>query len=184
MRGYARGLIEKFDKDGDKMLRGDELSSLRGPVARADLNSDGTITSDEIVLKLSGKATGASSASAAPDRETSRSEGRETNSPDADSKRSTANSAPPKTSSSSSSAFAPSARKLTNGERKFYRFKTGKERAPSGLPSFFSRDANLDGQISMHEYASSWTDRTAAAFRALDLNNDGLITSKEAVQDK
>lgn len=68
------------------------------------------------------------------------------------------------------------------GARKGYRFLTAAERLPQGLPEWFAgKDANGDGQVSMAEYARSWTDAVAAEFARYDLNNDGLITPQECL---
>src|SRR5687767_3333663 len=134
MRNYAKSLIAQNDKDGDRMLKGDELSGLRGKTAKADGNNDGVITLDEMIAALSSKEP------AAPVRE-SKNDG---DTPPSD---------PPQ--SASAVQDGTGTRKLTNGERKSFRFKPAKERLPGGLPSFFSRDANGDGQIAMHEYSRS-----------------------------
>jgi Ca2+-binding EF-hand superfamily protein len=68
-------------------------------------------------------------------------------------------------------------RKIVNNKRKSYRFKTTNERIASWR--FASKDANGDGQVSMSEYSSSWSDRTAAEFQRYDHDNDGMITSDE-----
>jgi len=63
-----------------------------------------------------------------------------------------------------------------------YRFLTPAERLPEGLPEWFAgKDANGDGQVSMAEYARSWTDAVAAEFARYDLNDDGLITPQECL---
>jgi Ca2+-binding EF-hand superfamily protein len=49
------------------------------------------------------------------------------------------------------------------------------------VPSWFtSRDKNKDGQIAMSEYRSSWSASAVRDFQRLDVNNDGVITAKEA----
>ena len=68
------------------------------------------------------------------------------------------------------------------GDRKSYRALTPTERLPKGLPSWFARDdANADGQVSMAEYASAWSDAKVAEFLKYDQNGDGLITAKECL---
>jgi hypothetical protein len=80
----------------------------------------------------------------------------------------------------SSASSGPGQSKETAGEKpKPYRFRSPKERLPEGLPGFFSRDANGDGQISMSEYSRRWSDRMVAEFRRHDRDNDGMITPKE-----
>ncbi len=52
---------------------------------------------------------------------------------------------------------------------------------PEGLPGFFSdRDANNDGQVTMAEYSSEWSDELISEYFAWDLNSDGTITALEA----
>ena len=68
-------------------------------------------------------------------------------------------------------------------KRRSYRFTPATERLTGNLPSWFkSRDRNKDGQVSMSEYSRSWTDRLARQYRELDLNDDGVITAKEAAE--
>lgn len=63
-----------------------------------------------------------------------------------------------------------------------YRFRSARERLPSGLPGWFGdRDANRDGQVSMAEYSRTWNDSTVRDFTRYDRNNDGVITAQEAL---
>ncbi len=49
-----------------------------------------------------------------------------------------------------------------------------------GTPRFFAdRDLNRDGQISMSEYTSDWSDAIVAEFYNWDSNRDGVITAQE-----
>jgi hypothetical protein len=62
------------------------------------------------------------------------------------------------------------------------RFLSPKERLPRGLPDWFSaRDANGDGQVSMAEYSSTWSEVSAQEFRTYDLNGDGIVTPAEVL---
>jgi len=64
-----------------------------------------------------------------------------------------------------------------------YRLLTAIERLPDELPEWFTeKDANGDGQVTMAEYESDWTDAKAAEFARLDPNNDGVITPKECLE--
>ncbi|MFI4873910.1 MAG: hypothetical protein ACIALR_01135, partial [Blastopirellula sp. JB062] len=64
-----------------------------------------------------------------------------------------------------------------------YRFLSPIERLPKGLPDWFnSNDANEDGQIQMSEYSTAWSDSKASEFARYDLNGDGYITPKEALE--
>jgi hypothetical protein len=66
--------------------------------------------------------------------------------------------------------------------KRTYRFTRGVDRLPTtGLPSWFkSRDSNNDGQVEMSEYSKAWSDRTVEEFHRYDVNNDGIVTAKEA----
>lgn len=69
-----------------------------------------------------------------------------------------------------------------SAERKSYRALTPTERLPKGLPSWFTRnDANEDGQVSMAEFSTAWSDAKVSEFLKYDLNGDGLITAKECL---
>lgn len=166
LRDYAVSLVDKYDKNGDKMLQASERTEMRGKPAQADLNHDDVITVDELVTHLSPKPAGstatrsrptttASSASRGGDSEpTQRVYGRSSTTKKSD---------------------------KSDDKRKSYRFTSPAERLPAGLPSWFkSRDANGDGQVAMHEYSRRWSDRTAAEFVRYDKNNDGVITPAEA----
>ncbi len=64
-----------------------------------------------------------------------------------------------------------------------YRFLTATERLPKGLPDWFTRnDLDADGQIMMHEFTTSWSSSKVSEFNQYDLNNDGVITPKEALE--
>lgn len=61
-------------------------------------------------------------------------------------------------------------------------FKLNEDSNVSGLPSFFARsDKNLDGQVMMNEFSSSWTSETLKEFLKWDLNNDGVIVADECL---
>jgi len=80
-------------------------------------------------------------------------------------------------SGSSSSAARDSS------QRKSFRFLSAKERLPSGLPDWFARkDADGDGQVTMAEYSSLWSDATAKDFAKYDLNGDGVVTPAECLK--
>lgn len=186
-REWAKRLIERYDKDGNKMLDKDERATLRGKPAGADLNGDDVITLNELVTHLSSDAstpprptkpepakpepaaTTATASSEQPQEKPSERPSRRERSRNTEASR-------PKQESSQ-----PAERRLTSTqERKSYRFKSAVERLPGGLPGWFSsRDTNQDGQVAMSEYSHSWTDRTAEEFCRLDLNNDGFITPSE-----
>jgi hypothetical protein len=51
---------------------------------------------------------------------------------------------------------------------------------PDGLPSWWDRDANQDGQVTLAEYIGNERGRTFDAFSDLDMNRDGVVTAQEA----
>jgi EF hand domain-containing protein len=173
--GYARDLVKKYDKNGNMMLEEEERGDLTGPAARADLNDDKVITVEEIAGSLSNRG---SSERGGRDRRSNRerSEG--------DSDRTAGKTEATAKKRVYTSVTAGSSDKDKEADkRKSYRFTPATERLTGNLPSWFkSRDRNKDGQVSMSEYSRSWTDRLARQYRELDLNDDGVITSKEAAE--
>lgn len=190
-REWAKRLIERYDKDGNKMLDKNERATLRGKPAGADLNGDDVIKLNELVTHLSSDANTparptkpepakpepaaktVTATSEAPQAKPPERPGRRDRSPTT----ATASS----TQQSSHESSHPAERHFTSASgRKSYRFKSPAERLPGGLPSWFTtRDTNQDGQVAMSEYSHSWNDRTAEEFCRLDLNNDGFITPAE-----
>ncbi len=70
----------------------------------------------------------------------------------------------------------------TAHRRSSYRFLLPHERLPEGLPDWFiDRDSNLDGQVTMAEFAGDWTDAKVEEFLKYDVNNDGVITVEEVL---
>lgn len=52
-----------------------------------------------------------------------------------------------------------------------------------GLPGwFYELDVDRDGQVAMHEFTTTWTTDKRQEFTALDVNNDGLLTSSEVLR--
>ena len=85
-------------------------------------------------------------------------------------------------SDSATRSGAAASSKASVDSRKSYRVKTVTERLPKGLPDWFARgDANADGQVAMSEFATSWSDSVLREFNQFDLNQDGMITPREAL---
>jgi hypothetical protein len=169
VRQYAESLVRQYDKNKNGTLEREEWSELRGRARESDANGDGVITVEELVAALGGssRSRGGPSAPAS--------------SPSASSSPSptpaSAGPGPGGQASTSSSAVAD--------QRRPYRALLPHERLPEGLPEWFVRkDANQDGQVTMAEYATEWTDARAAEFAAHDLNHDGIITPAEALTSK
>jgi hypothetical protein len=200
--------VKQHDKNGNMMLEGDEVRQLRGRAALADANNDNVVTVDELVGRLSGPSSSSSnpastttstSTTSAPsedekdsqsrdgDRDRDRggflSFGRDRDRDSDDDK-------------SGGDAKSGTIKRVYTGivgvgkvgadeksTRRTYRFTPAGDRLPTGLPEWFkSRDKNSDGQVQMSEYTRSWSSRMVAEFRRYDLNDDGVITSKEAAK--
>ena len=153
-RRYAEGMIRQYDKNRDGKLDKEEASQMRSEHQSADVNSDGIITQDELQTKLQSYAGGGSSSGGSSSSEGGRRWGRGSESGD------------------NKTAAAPA--------RSSYRFTTPAERLPKGLPDWFLRgDGDGDGQVSMAEYTTTWTEQLAAEFLKYDANGDGIITPAE-----
>jgi hypothetical protein len=175
---WAKKLVEEKDKNGNHWLDGEELKGLGGSTAKSDLNNDGVITVDELVQHSSASAAAATTTAPSTTTSSSGSTG------SGDSSRRDGDRRKGDTDGSqrvfTGSAGGPNAKE--GDKRRTYRFSTAADRLPSSLPSFFSRDKNGDGQVSMSEYSRSWSKSTVAEFRRHDLNDDGMITAKEATK--
>jgi Ca2+-binding EF-hand superfamily protein len=192
MTDYAKGLVKKYDKNGDGMLQADEQKELRVPAAGADLNHDGVITVEELITHLTSPSAsyGPSPGSSVVSSSSSSDDGNhwghhrhDSDSKGSDSAKSEAEKA------LAGRVFTGTAGGLASttkegDKRHSYRFTSPSDRKP-GLPAELkSRDANGDGQVSMTEFSHYWSSSVVADFRRWDLNNDGIITTKEAAQRK
>jgi hypothetical protein len=78
---------------------------------------------------------------------------------------------------------APSTAEAKPAVPKLTPFRTPIERRPKGLPQWFiDMDKNGDGQITMAQYATTWTPAVLAEFNKYDLNHDGIITAAEVLK--
>ena len=169
---WARDFVTEHDKNGNKWLDGDEKKDLHGRAAESDANNDGVITVEELVAKLTSNAPAAVPATTA-------SGGGDSDRRHRDDKKGYSDSAK-RVYTGSAGGLASKSKE--GDKRHSYRFSTAADRLPTGLPSFFSRDTNGDGQISMSEYSRTWSKSTVGEFRKYDVNDDGIITAKEAVK--
>ncbi len=173
--GYARQLVKMHDKNGDMMLQEEERAKLTGPAARADLDDDKVITVEEITEQLNRESAQRGGRDRRPGREREvGASDRAAGKPEATAK---------KRVYTSVTASSGAGKEKEADKRRSYRFTPATERLTGNLPSWFkSRDRNKDGQVSMNEYSRSWTARLARQYRELDLNDDGVITPKEAAE--
>lgn len=183
IRQYAEGLLRQYDKNKNGSLEREEWSDMRGRARESDANGDGVITLDELVAGLGGSSRSRSESSA-----TASAPSAPGGPPSASGSASSASSNPaaPSTSlASGSGAPASTPGSAASGPRKPYRALLPHERLPEGLPEWFVRkDANQDGQVSMAEYSTEWSESKAKEFTDCDLNNDGIITPAEALKTK
>jgi EF hand len=177
LKKWATALVAKNDKNGNMILEPDEQGGLGSSAAGDDLNRDGKITIDEIVMHRSGGTIAAGSPAIGGPSTASN------------------NSAPAQSSGSRPKIDEAMAKRVLTGtaggtgkdadKRHSYRFSRATDKLPTGLPSWFkSRDRNSDGQVSMSEFSRSVSASMVAEFRRYDANDDGMITAKEAAKQK
>jgi hypothetical protein len=183
------------------ILEPDEQGFLGTSAASEDLNHDGKITIDELVMHHSAGGAVASmptsAATTTPSIATTNSDPGRTS--DRDRERFREGGHGPHDggtgSDSQSKTDDATAKRVLTGtaggtgqgasKRHSYRFSKASDKLPTGLPSWFtSRDTNGDGQVSMSEYSHSLSESMVAEFRRYDTNDDGFITAKEAAKQK
>jgi Ca2+-binding EF-hand superfamily protein len=179
---YAQAMVSKYDANKDGTLQREEWSQMGNEPEKADSNSDGQITLDELYVRLGGTGTVSSTSTTA-----SSSPGGESSVAASDSS----------SDNGDREGFGrrrefggggfgrredSRSRTSANGSGRPYRFLTPAERLPPGLPSSFTgKDRDRDGQVTMAEFATTWTQETLADFNRWDLNRDGWITAKECL---
>ncbi|MDX1962209.1 MAG: hypothetical protein SFX18_03585 [Pirellulales bacterium] len=153
----ARSMIKQYDKNKDDVLSKaeGEWDKFRGDPSNADYNKDGIITHDELTDRLVEKSReGMGGGGAGP--------------------------GPGGGGYGGGGGYASKPSVGANG--KPLRHLTPTERLPEGLPGYFLRnDTNGDGQVSMSEYAASYSNEKAAEFMRIDANGDGIITPAECL---
>ena len=147
----ANEMIQRFDRNRDGVLSGDEISSrFSGNPMDFDRNRDGKLTASELAVRSARRRVTREDSRRADDRRRNPGEKDVVEIPD-----------------------------VFNG-RKSYRATSGRQ-LPEGLPGFFTdKDSNGDGQVTMAEFAEEWSDEVVNEFFASDLNRDGVITADEA----
>jgi hypothetical protein len=198
LKSYATRLVTEHDKNGNMILEPDEQVFLGRSAADVDLNHDGKITIDEIVMHHSAGASVASAptSSTALTPSTSNESGR-SGDHDRDRHRDGGYGRHDGGSGGDNRLKTddPIAKRILTGtaggigkdadKRHSYRFSRATDRLPTGLPPWFSsRDSNKDGQVSMSEYSRSVSQSIVAEFRRYDANDDGIITAKEAAKQR
>ena len=155
-QGFADMMMRRYDRDGNGVLERDkgEWEGVRGDPNEIDRNNDGRIDRNEMVARVAAYMSG--------NRGRDRGDNR---------------------GGDAGGRGADSRGESQEETRKSYRFLTASERLPEGLPGWFTeRDANNDGQVSMAEYSSYWSDSKAREYLRYDLNDDGIITPDECLE--
>lgn len=179
VKAYAEGLLKQNDANKNGVLDKDEWANVRSITRDTDANNDGMVTLDELTTKLGsfGSGSGSSSSTASSGSGSSGGSG---------SGGSSSGSGYSGYRSSSGSGYGSSRGDTKqSGEKRSYRQRTVAERMPKGLPDWFARnDEDADGQITMSEYATLWSDAKATEFAKFDLDGDGVITPRECLRSQ
>ena len=175
---YASGLVKRYDANKNGYLEKSEWSRVRD-AEEADKNRDGVLTVDELATQLRGLSSKSSTSSSTKSK-------RETASKDSkQSSRDERKRDDRRRSRSDRKTRSRDEDEPSRSERKSYRALTAHERLPSGLPDWFTdKDDNENGQIEMAEYTSSWSDRKVKEFAEFDINDDGVITASECLNNE
>jgi len=166
-----RALFGRLDGNGNGVLDRDEWTVLPGNPGQFDANQDGRITLAELSARMTQQ----------PSEQSQRDRGRRD-----------WGGGPPMGFGGSPMGFdmgfgaadededEPAPKEETR--RGSYRFRSARERLPTGLPGWFAdRDVDLDGQVSMAEFAGNWTRSTVQEYFRYDANRDGVITPEECL---
>jgi hypothetical protein len=166
---YARSLLRDRDKNENGTLEGDELRELPSAAASADADKNNVITQDELVERLANRDSNRNGESGRPG----------TGSAANKDKAASGGAAGMATRVFTALAPGGTGEKSSSSAKRTYRFTPPGER--TDLPGWIkSRDRNKNGQVEMSEFGRSWSQRTVNDFRRYDLNDDGIVTAKEA----
>jgi Ca2+-binding EF-hand superfamily protein len=144
----------QYDRNKDGVIDKDEMANMPGGLRRADRNSDGRITREELTLYFTEMGTRGRGAG-----------------PGA--------SGPPGSAGSGLSSASPASTK-----KSFRQPTAQDRLPKNLPSWFVAKDVRQVGQITMAEYFAGevMTDELAAQFTRFDLNNDGIITAEEAIK--
>jgi uncharacterized protein (DUF2141 family) len=160
MLRYAQRIVERYDRNGDKMLDAAEWHAMRGEPARADLNADGRITVEEFAQYVANYSAGRSF--------------RLSSSPGA----ATAEAGTPAPGENPADAAAGTGG-IAGARRSLKFFAT----LPPGTPAWFvERDADGDGQLTLAEFSPKLLKNEVDDFDRFDLNHDGVMTAAECLR--
>lgn len=144
--------MQRYDRNRDGYLSSQEVSRFSGNPMDFDRNRDGKLSVSELAVRYARRREGEELARQESRRDDRRERQREAEIPD-----------------------------VFNGRRSYR--ATSSRSLPEGVPGFFSdKDVNGDGQVTMAEFSSEWTDDVVAKFFESDFNRDGVITAAEALR--
>jgi Ca2+-binding EF-hand superfamily protein len=151
----AEDRLERYDRDKNGFLAGDELSSRwSGNPLDFDRNGDGKLSVSELAVRAARMRVAQVEVAQSQSRKESDKRGTRAAKP----------------------AEIPDPYK---GRKSF---ATLSRKLPEGLPGWFAeKDVDSDQQISMAEFSKSWTDSLVAEFQGFDLNGDGFVTAQECL---
>lgn len=155
----ASDLLRRYDRNRSRILEREEWTQISGTPANADTNRDGKISHTELVNRLIVMR---------------RNRGTEQREDDDRDERSDRDRGRTRGSQRGDSA-----------ETRSYRFATAADRIPEAARGWITgKDRDGDGQVSMHEYATSWTDSRVREFARYDADGDGVVTPLEYLANK
>ncbi|OHB80967.1 MAG: hypothetical protein A2W31_04720 [Planctomycetes bacterium RBG_16_64_10] len=168
---YAKRLVQKYDRDGDRRLRQDEWEQMGGDPRRADANGDGIILFEELARHVANYSMLRTIRLRSPGPQVPfggllpvfqpRNEA----------------------GSLSQHVTVPAAKQPDRAPKPEPRFHVAPSQLPEGLPSWFvQRDADGDGQISMAEFTQQAPREELPEFSRWDANGDGVVTAQECVR--
>lgn len=151
----AEDRLERYDRDKNGFLAGDELSSRwSGNPLDFDRNGDGKLSVSELAVRAARMRV--AQVEVAKSQNLKQSDKRD--------------------SRAAKPAEIPDPYK---GRKSFASLS---RKLPEGLPGWFAeKDVDGDQQISMAEFSKSWTDSLVAEFQGFDLNGDGLVSAQECL---
>lgn len=155
----AEETLRRYDRNGDGVLSGDELSSRwSGNPLDFDRNGDKKLSLNELAVRTARRRVVESS----PEVTAIRDRGKDKDKKNKDKGSGETETKDPYNGRKSYLANAP--------------------KLPEGMPGWFaSRDTNGDTQVEMSEYSDSWNNTVVEEFNRFDLDRDGVVTAKECM---
>jgi hypothetical protein len=161
---YAERLVEKFDRDGDGRLSGDETAGLGESLRVSDFDGDGYISAEEFKRRIM----------AYSRRRSIRIAPWTPPSP-------IAASLPPATEVAAATPPPAPVEADTTTAAATKKFFVSPQRMATSLPEWFRKsDADGDGQVTLAELSAHSPATAVTDFSRLDANDDGVITASES----